>query len=171
MLDGIDKYDKVLLSDLFNKKVLGTDGLGPMRGEAGAPERDSRIPAVLTFDLAGPALEILRSVVEGKGSRKWLNIHPLGPFRSDGEDLLAYERVLLHPHDKALFAGVSDTPIAVADVEPEKLNEWHQTLREVLDGRPKLLTERSFYGLANKGLRDGCLQKANDEDVLRRSGV
>ena len=167
MLDAIDKYDKDFLNDLFNERVLGTDGFGPLSRDAGDSDRDVRIPTVLTFDLSGPAQEILKSVVEAKGTRKWLNVLPLNRFRPDGEDLLAYERVLLHPHDKTLFVDVSDKPYAPADVESDKLDEWHETLRDVLDGQPKWLTDRALYGLAKRGLKDGCLQIANDEKLLK----
>jgi hypothetical protein len=98
-----------------------------------------------------------------------MTILPLEPFRPDGEDMLAYERVLLHPFDRTLLEGYSDRPIAVADVESEKLDEWYETFRIVLGGRPKSLTERGLYGLAKKALHDGCFQFADDEDILRRS--
>jgi len=168
MLDAIDKYDKELLSDLFNAKVLGTDGFGPLRAEPGDLDRELRIPVVLTFDyMSGPALEILKSIVEAKGARKWLSILPLTRFRDDGEDLLAYERVLLHPHDKALLEGVSDKPIAVSDKVDAGLDRWHLTFRRILKGRPTALSEADLYALADQAKEEGYYQFADDEAILK----
>ncbi len=173
LLDAIDKYDKDLLNDLFNEKVLGTDGFGPLPAEPGDTDRDLRIPSVLTFDLAGPALEILKSVVEARGARKWLTVLPLRPFRSDDdEDMLAYERVLLHPHDPNLLPNFSGKPLVVAETATaDFLATWRQSLRQAFGGRPTALTDRMFYILAQLAESQGSLQVADDEEVLRRGDL
>jgi hypothetical protein len=171
MLDAIDKYDKDLLNDLFNGKVLGTDGFGPIKAEPGDTERDRRIPAVLTFDLSGPALEILKGVVEG-GSRKWLSILKLGPFRDDGEDLLAYERVLLHPFNKTLLEKFSDRPHVVVDGAAESVVERVQMdLRAGLRGQPAVLSQTIFFVLARMATTLGYLQPADDDKILSKEGL
>ena len=168
LLDKIDQYDKDVLNDLFNgDQVLGDEGLGATKVEAGAADRYPRIPVILTFAVSGPAQEILRAVVESKGSRKWLNALPIGLFRQDGEDLLAYERVLLHPYGSKLLQGYSDRAIAAAEADTDKVRDCQEMFRDTLGGRPHTLGDQMLYGLAKKAIKDGVFQYANDEDLLK----
>jgi hypothetical protein len=160
LLDAIHKYDKELLTALFEGKLLGHFGFG------GSPE--NRIPAVLTFSVAGPALDFLKSVVETPLPRPWLLRYPLNVFRPDGEDLLAYERVLLHPFNLKLLPNFSDRPWAVAaDADPAMVNTWRDNFRDLLEGRPKNLTERILYVGVKLASAANYLREANDEDALR----
>ena len=172
MLDAIDKYDKDLLNDLFNAKVLGPDGFGPIAAGPGDTDRDRRIPAVFTFDLAGPAQEILRSVVEAGGARKWLSVLRLTPFRTDGEDLLAYERVLLHPYNEALLEDFSNRSHVVVDGAAENVVEQAQKgFRDGLRGQPAALGQPMLYVLARFASALGYLQPADDDSVLSKEGL
>jgi hypothetical protein len=170
VLDAIDKYDKKLLSDLFNDKILGAHGLGPIT-PAGSGDLEP-VPVALSFALAGPAQEILKPIVEAPVVRSWLTLLQVGPFKEDGEDMLAYERVLLHPFNPGLLQGFSDRRFTISDQADEALvKEWEANFRMMLQGRPKALTERMLYATAKMALDAGFLKIADDDDVLRRLGV
>ena len=160
LLDAIDKYDKELLTELLDGKLIGHFGFGS--------NPDNRIPTVLTFSVAGPALDFLKSVVETPLPRPWLFRYGLNALRADGEDLLAYERVLLHPFNPNLLPNVSDRAWAVAgDADAALVTMWRDNFRLLLQGRPKNLTDRILYVSAQIASTANYLREANDEDALR----
>ncbi len=165
LLDEVHRYDAELLSAFFNDKLLGSYGLGSAAG-------DQTIPVVMTFSLSGAAAEILKPVVEKPHVRPWLRFMPILPFVENGEDLLAYSRILLHPFDRTLLPDFSDKRLAVSNDIPEALvRQWEANFRKIIRGRLSLLIHPGFYGLAMVAQQAGYLKPADDDDVLRQEGV
>jgi hypothetical protein len=70
---------------------------------------------------------------------------PLGPFRSDGEDLLAYETILLHPWNYGGLAGVSDRSWVFKDEDARRtLAEF---FRSQIRGIPARMASEAFYAV------------------------
>jgi hypothetical protein len=161
LLDAIHKYDKELLTELLDGNLLGHFGFGSNAA--------NRIPTVLSFAVTGAALDFLRSVVEAPLARPWLLRHGLNAFREDGEDVLAYERVLLHPFNPNLMPQVSDRAWVVSPEADVALVEyWRGVFRLLLEGWPKSLTDRVLYKSVRMARDANCLREADDEDLLRR---
>jgi hypothetical protein len=159
LLDDIDQYHREVLESWFEGGVLGPDGLGTEK---------SRIPLVVTFSIQGPARTFLQPLAERGG---WLQARRLEPFSpQQDEDLLAYERVWLHPFDERLVPGWSGRAFAV-DMErrvhvPQVWQGWLEQLRGLIKGYPPHLKSPNFYLLAQIGHLQALLQAADDERLL-----
>lgn len=159
LLDDIDQYHLEVLESWYEGGVLGSDGLG----RAG-----NRIPVIVTFSVHGPARAFLQPLTERGG---WLQARRLELFSPQlDEDLLAYERVWLHPFDEKLLPGWSGRAFAV-DMErrsdvPQAWQDWLGQLRGLIKGYPPLLKSSNFYLLAQIGHLQAILQAADDERLL-----
>ncbi len=159
LLDDVEKYDQALV-DLFNQ-ILGPSGLGTA---------EEPVPVVLAFSL-GPAFEILRPILES--SKPWLKQLSLKAFSSEnkeGEDMLAYVWVLLHPFKPTLVPGISDVPLVVNDeAQSQVANTFRDLVRNLLKGIPGKFAEGNMlYGISKTALENGYLRKADDDDFLRK---
>jgi hypothetical protein len=124
--------------------------------------------------MQGPAQEILKAVVEAPLSKAWLTLKEVEPFKDNGEDMLAYERVLLHPSSSlgSLLKGYSDKRLVRTEGKDDALIKlWEGNFRDSLQGQPKILSEKWLYLTAKFALQADFLKLADDEDVLRRLGV
>jgi hypothetical protein len=163
LLDEIQTLPAAFLTDLFAddvRRVLGAFGLGD--------SDDRRIPVVFTFHWSTPAYDALRPIAEGSHA-SWMRVTKLDPF-TDGEDLRAYSRVLLHVHDRKLYAQVSDRAWVIDwnRASPAKLDERIRRLRKRLRRQPGDFIERRLYEWVEDS--DGCLKLADDNDALKELG-
>jgi hypothetical protein len=157
LLDDVDRYGDVAIA-LFDE-MLGGFGLGT----ATVP-----VPVVVTFSLGGQLDQYLRSLVEGN-SRPWLDKQPLRAFQPDGEDLMAYEMVLLHPVDGRIVPERAErswafNPIVTAVVR----DKWVAKFRSYLRGRPVALTGDMMTILVDLAWGDEFLVAADDEKRLQQ---
>lgn len=159
LLDNVHDYDKKILNDFFNE-VLGKYGIG----KQGQP-----IPVVMAASSQGPSKDILEPVIEKSRIRPWLKSLPLRPFDLDGEDLLCYERVLLHPYEGAPLPKVSRRSWIVApDLGEEDRRKLEDRYRDYLDAKPSSLVSRDLYIVAGISRDDGLIKLADDEELLKK---
>lgn len=157
LLDDVDRYGDVAIA-LFDEML---DGFG--LGSATLP-----VPVVMTFSLGGQLDQYLRGLVEGN-SKPWLDKQPLRAFQPDGEDLMAYELVLLHPVDGRMIPQRAErswafNPTATAAVR----EKWVAKFRSYLRGRPIALTGEMMTVLVDLAWGDDFLVAADDEKRLHQ---
>jgi hypothetical protein len=157
LLDQVERYDNALpplLHELLDDFGLGTS--------------DEIVPVVLVASLKTPADQFLGHWLEQ--GKPWLMRIVLAPFKEDGEDMLAYQRVLLHPQnspgaDRVIPMAFNDD--ADEDVKAGFCKEFRAELRGIPE-HLKQLRLLSRFGLAGKFLKE-----ADDETRLEqeRAGV
>jgi CHAT domain len=162
LLDDVDRYGP-LVPLLFKQTggILDASGLGSSRQPA---------PVVATCSLGGDASEtLLRPIAENQTRLSWLETGWLRPFQDTGEDLLAYELVLLNPFADDLLPGVSGIGWAFNDdVEDEVRTRWEGRFRRTVKGIPQRLNTDVFYLLADTGKDAGFTIEADDEKLFAR---
>lgn len=130
LLDDFEHYGSVADDLLF--RLLNSSGLGTP---------DEPVPVVIAAERDAPR----RGFVDGALGFPWLRAMPLGPFRSDGEDLLAYETILLHPWNYGGLAGVSDRSWVFKDEDARRtLAEF---FRSQIRGIPARMASEAFYAV------------------------
>lgn len=150
------------LHDLFEGGVLSGNGVGA---------RARPIPVVMTFSTGHAKDAVLRDVAEERWTRRWLNAMPLRPFEANGEDLLAYELVLLHPY-KNLGDEVSGKAWAFDDEAPAAVRDKYVgSFRRRLKGLPENLGSDVFYTIVEFAMDERFIVSADDEDLVRRGAM
>jgi hypothetical protein len=156
LLDGVDDSSVDLLRVLY-EELLGDRGLGT---------REEPVPVVITMTCSDQA-NLLREIAEGHSDKPWLDVRPLRPFQADGEDLLAYEQVMLHPFRREP-AGVADVPwVFNRKLEEALWNQHVAAIRRVLQGWPGVFTG-NFYDVLTLVQPGGFVRKADDWDLIKR---
>jgi hypothetical protein len=157
LLDEVEKY-ATALTDLFESMLNGF-GLGSRRNP---------IPVVLTFALGSTTNDMLLPIAEQRFTKPWLHAMALEPFKGNGEDLLAYELVLLNPY-KDLADGIADRAWAFnSDIDPDVRERWQGIFRKRLRGLPDQLGSEVLYVLTELAQSDGFVVEADDESLLKR---
>ena len=162
LFDDVDAYPVNIIELLFNsRRLLGHYGLGAER---------ERIPVVLTFSLPGQADQTLRPIWDDRTRRPFIDFQILEPFRSDGEDMLAYERVLLHPFDRARYEGFSERSLALNSEIAETVQaKWTRRFRRRLAGLPiRVARGDTLYTLAEDAMDDQFVIDADDDVWLQK---
>lgn len=135
LLDGVND-SSIKLVEALHDEMLGDHGLG---------RREAPVPVVLAFSLSGQG-NLLREIAEGRSGKPWLGVRELRPFQADGEDLLAYEQVMLHPFNVSAMPGVSDLPWMFNRGLEERLKLSRVALmRQTLKGKPIVFREPTFH--------------------------
>lgn len=161
LLDDVDRY-----GDLVPLFFARQDGLVNATG-FGTPEQP--VPVVMTASLGGEHDARLRQIWEQRELLSWLATETLDPFRADGEDLIAYELVLLNPFAPDLLPGVSDVGWAFNDeVADEVRDRWRKRFRRSLKGMPQRFLTDVFYVLADTAHDDQFTIPADDDVWLAR---
>jgi CHAT domain len=159
-LDDIHKYDEESVDALFSQKMLSLDGFGTSK---------EPVPVIMTCSLGTPADSKLKPITEM--TRKWLQTMPLKPFQQkNGEDILAYERILLHPFNEKLMPGISNKRWVFNDTAKDNVVESvHDLFHDLLQGIPEEITptKSTIYAIAKIAVRLKYLIEANDEDLLK----
>jgi hypothetical protein len=131
------------------------------------------LPVVLAFDPSDRAAQGLKSVAEGK-CRSWMADITLDPFTPDGIDVLNYSRVLLNPHNPALYKSPMGDPISELpwvidpDASDKAKKEWFGFLRHWLHRQPRDFTDEDLYRWVDLARRENFVRVADDEDKLRQ---
>src|SRR5262249_7197602 len=127
VFDELQVYNEELLSNLFNNNVLGPYGLGT---------KTESIPVVLAFSLNNATSEILRPIAKKPLKNPWLKKTPIEAFNGP-EEMLTYERLLLHPSNPEIRKGFSDVAWAVKDeLTQTEREEIEEEFHYVLEGKP-----------------------------------
>ncbi|MEP7120926.1 MAG: CHAT domain-containing protein [Byssovorax sp.] len=154
LFDDVDDYGDAL--DPLLRTVIGNSGLG-------TPSEP--FPVVLTFLYGGPQKEGLKEVYERKKGA-WM-VHALNEF-STGEDLLAYERLLMNPLDDPRAAPQSAVPRAFNyRLDADQTARGERGFRRFLKGIPSLATSTLFHDVADQAQEDGFVVSADDDAILR----
>jgi CHAT domain len=155
LLDEVDAYGQAAIA-LFDVLLDGF-GLGT---------REEPVPVALTFSLGGVLDHYLRPLVERAPTIAWLELAELAPFRNDGEDMMAYELVLLTPSfnpDPSRRSWVRNP-----DVSDDERARWEARFRKHLAGMPSALTGDKLGVLVEWASEEQFLVEADDEARLAR---
>jgi CHAT domain len=156
LLDGIDDGSVELVEQL-HEQLLGNHGLG-----TGAEP----VPVVLAFAYTSRD-NLLRQIAEGQSGKPWLEVRELRAFQSDGEDLLAWEQVLLHPFNRQIMPGFSDRPwVFNRELDPPYWDRYVTRARNSLGGEPSVFVGDTFYAFLAGTEPGGFLKDADDETLL-----
>ena len=133
----------------------------------------TRSPLAVTFSFNdGPASQTLRPLVETPKPHAY--VLRLQAFPK-GEDMLVYQRVLLHPFNSTLFDydGVcSGKPFAVdGSADADVTRSCEDYFRLMVKGRPVNLTKEALYAAAQNAKTKQYLVDADDSDVIKGLGL
>lgn len=158
LMDNLGRSSESVLAALIDP-ILDKYGLG---------ERES-IPVVLMV-VVGQESDIRQELRQGRRSDKpWLQVKELAPFdRATGEDLLAYEQVMLHPFLGDKVAGITDRPWAFnRDIDENRrvslAEDWHAEMA----GLPIRFTENIFSTMIRVCRTGGLVVAARDEEPMK----
>jgi hypothetical protein len=164
LLDEVHRYSGAI-SPLF-------DELLPLYFDAGIDGDVSEsitVPLILTASLEGPAHIKLLPLKEGSSSKSWLKFKELKQF-DDGEDMLAYEQVLLNPFSEELYPDVSDKPWAFNySADKEIITTYEGRLRKALRRIPADFSNPVMFAIVQGALGSGFVIEADDETLLRKA--
>lgn len=156
LADDADRWDRAI--EPFFGEVLSAWGLGT----EGEP-----VPVVVSFSLGSPAATLLRPVAERRDRAKDYRTVQLERF-GEGEDMLAYEQVLLHPFGPVV-PDFSEVPWAFDfDVGQRVVDRVKTTFRKRIGGSPSKLGTATFYDLAMMATSSDFVVPAEDEVVLQK---
>jgi hypothetical protein len=144
---------------MLHERLLGDHGLGT---------QEEPVPVVLALTPSGED-NLLRDIAEGRSNRPWL-VMRLRPFQADGEDLLAYEQVMLHPFNPGAREGVSNRPwVFNRSLDRAVWNDYVNEARSELGGWPSVFTDGALYrflGMARLGISP-FVKDADDRALLQ----
>jgi hypothetical protein len=168
LFDHVQGYDKGIAALLMSDQA-GAPGARPLLGPDGLGSVDRRIPVVVAFSLGTAADELLRPVVEHHGLGQRIRVEAVGGF-AEGEDALAFQRVLLHPFQLDLVPGASDVALAPSpSLTPAQRQDLMESLRiGTQQALPGQLGQLAFYAVAKMAKSQRILEEADDEARLRR---
>ena len=155
LIDDLDTYADAVV-DFFDR-VLDANGIGT---------KERRIPVVVAFYVgegvaASPHLDALG---QGAKVKNWLSIKEIEPFRKGDEQLLACQRVLLHPFRESPDAAKTAWAL---DLDAEKRAKWEDGFDEFLRGAPGMLEKARFFKLVR--LAEGEFSYvADDESIVSK---
>jgi hypothetical protein len=161
LLDDVDEYDAQLQIHLFDT-ILGAFA-----------QSDPPVPVIMTCSLDKMSHpEIKDRAIGMKSPPAWLRLLPLAALPNTGEDMLAYESILLHPSEdderRSRYSPMSDRSWVVKGrLESKEAKESQGLFRDLLLGIPGLFAEGHYLYAAAKHMKDVYLVEANDEDLLR----
>lgn len=157
LLDEVHGYHKALYP-LFHELLPLFDS-----GQTGA----EYVPVVMTLSLGTPADEQLKPIKEKAPSHSWIKFKELKKF-AEGEDMLAYSQVLLHPFDKDLNPGYSGKAwtFDYRGVDEQIIHRYEQRLRKWVKGLPAGFSDSTFFVIIESAIDDRFVVTADDEDLL-----
>jgi hypothetical protein len=175
IIDAQQKHPEIIKADslpvlLLDEVHLYHNALYPLFTEL-LPlfyDEDRKIPVVLTLSFNGLADEQLRSLKEKSSSRPRIRFMPLKEFE-EGEDLLAYEQVFLHPFKEGVDGDIWTKPYAFNyNVSPEIIERFVRHFRSKLKRIPDDFNGDILYMIADIARDFNFLIAADDETFLAR---
>jgi hypothetical protein len=154
LIDDMGPACEPLLDALFkDQNGLNKWGLG---------EEDSPVPVVLV--MLGDDKSKLRSDI-GSGvyafNHEWLAFRKLEPFKRHGEDMLAYELVLLNPFKNNVAASQPLVFRRYKD-EPARWQHAAELAHQSLRGLPRFFSDVVFDEFVRQARRDDIVVSADD---------
>jgi hypothetical protein len=153
LIDELDKTSDPLLLQLFKKH----DGLN----RHGLGSADHPVPVVLVVLMDGkPGLRT--DLLTGRRSEPWLVTQKLEDFSHDGEDMLAYELVMLNP-----WRSNDDEQLQQRWIFNRAMDEANRVkhARISLEGKPGSFVDVRYEKFVSLGVHWNVLTEANDGDV------
>jgi CHAT domain-containing protein len=164
LVDDLGRQSVPLLTALIERKLLTNYGFG--NGERLVPV----IPVVLTVRFENEQ-DIRRRLYESN-DRSSLGVLHLTPFDANTEeDLLAYERVLLHPFWDRGPDNLKKRWVFARDLDDDRWKKWTGHLRNLLEGTPARFHDRVYVATLEWGVDGNYLKAASDEDEWERGGA
>lgn len=164
LLDEIHEYGDALES-LFSDRNSSEGLFGPYG--LGTPAEP--VPVVVTFSLTRKGSDVCLQPVT-QGSKPWIIPRQLTTFDSESdEDMLVYERVLLHPSPAVEFLApnVRNVPLAINDKVDEQVCKDNESLfRYMLKGMPSRVASDIMAYAAISGKNSQYLKEADDKSAL-----
>ncbi|SEK60058.1 CHAT domain-containing protein [Blastococcus sp. DSM 46786] len=161
LIDDLGRESIPLLTELFERKLLTDHGLG----SASLP-----VPVVLTVRYE-KEFDIRRKLAESS-DRRSVGVRHLVPFDANtGEDLLAYERVMLHPFREGRGEDLGRRWVFDRDLDEERWTRWTSRLRDFLQGTPAHFHDINYVAALAVGVDGNYLLPATDEDEWRQGGA
>ncbi len=157
MLDSIQLYDAALKA-LLSHPSLGATGLGNQANPA---------PVVVTFSLKHTADTILDPMVQNQSAHPGWRFVPLNAFERNGENLLAYARILLSPFDGSIVQNFSDRAWVMDDsVDPSIQKKHVGNFNTLLKGLPAEFSQIIFFAVATFASQEEFLKPAKDDEYI-----
>jgi hypothetical protein len=162
LIDDLHMYGPML--EHFFNGVLSRYGAGSKRNP---------VPVVVSFQRSSApgADEFLKPVAEDSSGVPWVEALPVLPWRNDGEDMLAYEHVLMNPWRKHDPDGIVNTPWAFNDEANERIrNIFEKMFRSFLEGSPNVVyTGGALKSITKLAADEDFVVEADDADCLERA--
>jgi CHAT domain-containing protein len=156
LLDNLGKQCAALLKKIVEER----DAFGPF----GAGSKERPVPVVMTVKY-GTEGDIRRDLAERGSDQEWLDVLELRAFcKETDEDILAYEKVLLHP-----FRGPSSSKwtaqrwVFDRRTDPQIWEAWTSYFRRWLKGIPANFYEIEFEMAVDAAVNAKFLVPAADE--------
>lgn len=140
---------------LIGSSLLEANGLG---------DDNEHVPlfATAAFEDDREALKASREKLEDV---RWGNFKDLGKFK-EGEDLLAYRWVLLHPRRRPIANFPPLSAYVPKFDEPGKVEEWQRFFTNHIRGIPSMFMDPIFQCVVESLEAQRVLVKADDNEVL-----
>lgn len=156
LLDELQRYDKAVILPLFDD-WLDSYGMGTA---------ENPVPVVLAFSLNEGSAEFLRPIAEKQSGKPWLRVLKLDAL-DENEDMLALERIWLHPCQQYIVSGVTDEPLVInPDASTDSLKLWYERFRRKLLGLPGRFYNETVLTVTEFAIEDHFLVRARDKDLL-----
>lgn len=162
LMDDIDEYGGLVEDVLDKTKGLFTAyGLGT---------KALPVPVVLTWTHGRSGDQWVRDLVPNQQEHQWLEVIELAPFSAvNGEDLMAYQTVLLHPFGGAGAAYddvLGRSWVFNPDVEQVLFHAVRNNARKTLKGIPFNFHQPAYEIWVELAQQTGFVVPARDEDHL-----
>ena len=128
-------------------------------GDRGIDSQEMPVPVFATCSFAEDARATLEAARDRSNGRYWERWMELEPF-PEGEDVLTYQWVLLHPWSAHPWGDRVYAP------NPEKGDGWQDQFRKNFEGIPGDLDDHRFYLIANVLEGSGLLVGGEDDEIL-----
>ena len=143
--------------------ALTTALLSEWADPAGLGTPQEPVPLIFTFAVSTMADHFFNKWIADAPSRRWIRERALKPF-APGEDMLAYQRILMDPFQKELLPGVSNVPLAINDqAHPKTVEAYEKLFRRHCRGLPGAFLDVETYGHAEAAVEDEYLVAMQDD--------
>jgi hypothetical protein len=158
LIDDLDLSSVPLIEALVERRLLDENGLGTV---------DQPVPVAVVVRY-GDEGDIRRRLYERGTDVASMDVLALKPFDdATGEDLLAYERVLLNPFRTDDVGDLAKEWVFNRALDPAKWDKGIGTIRHSLQGRPVRFHEEAYELTVRYGSIGELLISATDEERVR----